>query len=453
MRRRFGTDGVRGRANSELSVEEVVALGRAVASVLGPERFFLARDTRLSGALLTSALAAGLAAQGSDVVNLGVAPTPVLAWVSEQQGRPGLVVSASHNPFPDNGVKVFAAGGVKVADEIERAIEARWAELAEDPASLERPEGAGVGSVVTAETEHLDHYVEHLHRAVDQRRLDGLRVVLDCANGAAYQLAPRAFESLGAEVVALGVEPDGCNINAGCGSTAPASLARAVRELGADLGLAFDGDADRVIAVDDSGALVDGDELLAALAIDRAERGLLEPRAVAVTVMTNLGFHQAMEAAGVTVVSTPVGDRAILAAMVEGGIRLGGEQSGHIVVRDLATTGDGVLSGVLVADLVRRSGRRSAEVLRGLLRRLPQLHRAIPAADPRGLAASQAVSAAVEQAMASLGPLGRVLVRPSGTEPVVRLMVEAENEDLAGRVLSTLAEVVEAGARRPVGAP
>jgi phosphoglucosamine mutase len=453
VRRRFGTDGVRGRANCELTVEEVVALGRAVASTLGPEQFYLARDTRRSGALLASALAAGIAAQGSDVVDIGVAPTPVLAWVAERERRPGMVVSASHNPFPDNGVKVFAAGGVKVDDDVERAIEARWAELAEDPAALARPEGAEVGVVSLGGSALLDGYIDHLDEAVEHRRLDGLRLVLDCANGAAFELAPRAFRSLGADVVALGVEPDGCNINAGCGSTAPAILAGAVAELGADLGLAFDGDADRVIAVDASGALVDGDDLLAALVLDRAERGLLEPRAVAVTIMTNLGFHRTMEAAGIRVVSTPVGDRSILAAMVEGGIRLGGEQSGHIVVADLATTGDGVLTGALVADLVCRRGNGSASVLSGLVRRLPQLHRAIPAADPRGVAASEAVEAAIERALCSLGGRGRVLVRPSGTEPVVRVMVEAESEELAGRVLSSLAEAVEAGARRMVAAP
>jgi phosphoglucosamine mutase len=454
---RFGTDGVRGIANAELSPELVLALGRAAARVLGGGQFLLGRDTRLSGPLLQAALSAGLASEGADVTDVGVLPTPALAYLSASRRLPAAVVSASHNPFPDNGVKFFQAGGAKLADETEQALEAALEGLlAGGPGGAGGPAGGGealtgaaVGRLCTDPTAK-ESYELHLLGCLGGRRLDGLRLVLDCANGAASATAPQIFRRAGAEVVAVvAAEPDGTNINEGCGSTSPERLASAVVAAGADLGLAFDGDADRVIAVGSRGEVVDGDRMLALFATDLAERGLLPGRTVVVTVMTNLGFHQAMAEAGVKVHTVAVGDRYVLEALEANGWALGGEQSGHIVFRSLATTGDGQLSGLLLADLVARKGAPLAELAGKALRRFPQVLHNVAVADRDGLAEAKGVWDELAKVQEELGERGRALLRPSGTEPVVRVMVEAEGEAEA----HAAAERLVAALRRALGSP
>jgi len=441
-RAQFGTDGVRGIANVELSPELVLALGRAVARTITATTFLIGRDTRKSGPMLQAALSAGLASEGADVVDVGVLPTPALAWLSARRDLPAVVISASHNPFADNGIKLFAAGGAKLSLETEAAIEDEL-ERTLDP-SVKGPrslEGHGVGSL-TGDLDLGGSYVEHLGTLLDGRRLEGLRLVVDSANGAASGLAARVYEQLGAEVVAIGCEPDGTNINAGCGSTSTETLARSVVEHQADLGLALDGDADRLLAVDGAGALVNGDELLALFALDLAERGQLAGNTVVVTVMTNLGFRLAMEERGIVVKETVVGDRYVLAALDKDGLSLGGEQSGHIIFRRLATTGDGLLTGLVLADLLARAGRPLAELLDGLVNRVPQVLVNVPVPSTELLAEAEAVWSAVAEEQGRLGDAGRVLLRPSGTEPLVRVMVEAPGDGVAEEIAHRLGNLV-----------
>ncbi|MHB1582685.1 MAG: phosphoglucosamine mutase [Acidimicrobiales bacterium] len=441
---RFGTDGVRGVANADLTAELAVALGRAAARVLPAQSFLVGRDTRRSGPMLQAALAAGLATEGADVVDLGVLPTPGVAYLSGQRGLPAAVVSASHNPFADNGIKLFAAGGAKLAVEVESSVEAALEALLVDPsASPLRPTGHGVGRLL-ADPGGAAEYAAHLESVLDGRRLDGLAVVLDCANGAASEVAPGVFAALGAEVTTICDHPDGTNINDSCGSTSPAQLAEAVTGGRADLGLAFDGDADRLVAVDHTGAVVDGDELLALFAVDMAARGKLAGGKVVVTVMTNLGFRRAMARHGIDVKETPVGDRHVLAALDAEGLALGGEQSGHIVFRQRASTGDGILTALNLADVVVRAGRPLAELGRGLVERVPQVLRNVPVADPGRLADAEAVWQAVAEIEDRLGDDGRVLLRASGTEPLVRVMVEASSAEQAEAAASELQAVVQA---------
>ncbi len=473
MTLRFGTDGVRGVAGRELTPELVMALGRVTARWLvasGPSgscSFVMGRDTRRSGPMLAAALSAGLAAEGVDVIDVGVLPTPGVAAICASRGLAGAVISASHNPFPDNGVKLFAADGRKLDDLTEARLEAALLEATgASPASLGSgagllpsaadllPPGGGLASPGAARSgadlgtlevdgNALSWYRQHVLSALDGRGLDGLRVALDCANGAAWAVAASALRDAGAEVVAvLGAAPDGTNINRGVGSTEPGPLGEVVEAAGADLGLALDGDADRVIAVDGAGHVVDGDRLLALFAADMKARGILAGDTVVVTVMTNLGFHQAMAAAGITVHQTQVGDRYVLQALDSHRWSLGGEQSGHVIFRDLATTGDGLLSGLLLADLVARSGRALEELAVASMVRLPQVLRNVPVADRDGLAGAGAVWEAVRQAERALGGRGRVLIRPSGTERLVRVMVEAPSEEEADRVALELVDAV-----------
>lgn len=455
---RFGTDGVRGRANSELSPELVLALGRAAARVLVTSAgagehptFLVGRDTRLSGPLLQAALAAGLASEGVDVVDVGIMSTPAVAFLSAEQMVPAAVISASHNPFWDNGVKFFLAGGLKLPDEVEKALENELDTLLADPGSAQVPTGTGLGRFVVDHTA-LQRYESHLLSCLEGRRLGGLRVALDCANGAAFASAPQIFEAAGASVVCvLAADPDGTNINDGCGSTDPRRLAEAVMAERADLGLAFDGDADRVIAIDAAGNVVDGDRLLALFATDLAERGQLAGATVVVTVMTNLGFHQAMSTAGVKVHTVSVGDRYVLEALDANGWALGGEQSGHIIFRALATTGDGVLSGLLLADLVHRKDAPLDRQAAAALRRLPQVLRNVTVADRDGLPAAASVWEEVTRTERLLGPRGRVLLRPSGTEPLVRVMVEAPTQEEAEEVAERLVGALHAALGGPGG--
>jgi phosphoglucosamine mutase len=451
---RFGTDGVRGVANVDLTPELALALGRAAVRVLGGDRYAVGRDTRRSGPLLEAALAAGLASEGADVTVLGVVPTPEVAWWSATEDAPAAMVSASHNPFADNGIKLFSAGGRKLPDDVERRLEAELQRLlgavvsgdAAAPPPGPAPTGAEVGRIVPAAADDGPHrgYAAAVAASIDGRRLDGLTAVVDCANGSASVVAPTVLRDLGVDVHVLHDRPDGTNINDGCGSTHTDGLARAVVERGADLGVAFDGDADRVLMVDAAGELVDGDQLIALCAVDRHERGTLPGDAVVVTVMTNLGFRLAMEAHGIAVVETAVGDRYVLEALEARGLALGGEQSGHVIFRDLATTGDGLLTAVQALDVVVRSGRPVAEVA-GVMSRLPQVLRNVRVArrDPAVVEHLAADIAAVE---GRLGELGRVLVRPSGTEPLVRVMAEAPTEAEAEAAVAELVRAVEAHA-------
>ena len=432
MTLRFGTDGVRGLANIELTPELALALGRAAARVLGAERpFVLARDTRRSGPMLEAALAAGLAAEGADVVLAGVLPTPGAAYLSHVRDCPAAVLSASHNPFPDNGIKFFVRGGRKLTDEIEDRLEAELDAILGGGPPPRRVEGAAVGTAHPDDSA-LRGYESWLLTTLEGRRLDGLRVVIDCGNGAATATAPWVLTQLGAKVdnLPIGAQPDGTNINAGCGSTDPGPLQAEVVATGAAAGLAFDGDADRLVAVDERGGIVDGDHILAIAALDLRARGRLRHETVVATVMANLGFRQAMAAEGIRIETTPVGDRAVLEAMEAGGFSLGGEQSGHIVFGDLATTGDGLLSGLVLLDVLARSGRPLSE-LASVVQKLPQVLRNVRVADRAGLPDATAFWAEVEAVGTELGDTGRVLVRPSGTEPLVRIMVEASTGEAA----------------------
>ncbi|MFD1825163.1 phosphoglucosamine mutase [Mumia zhuanghuii] len=442
MGRIFGTDGVRGVANTDLTAELAVDLAVAAAHVLGETGAFadqrptavVARDPRASGEFLEAAVVAGLASAGVDVHRLGVVPTPGAAYLTSALAADmGVMISASHNPMPDNGIKFLARGGLKLDDAledvIERTLEQPW----------QRPTGAAVGRIGDSPTA-LRTYERHLVQAVGQR-LDGLRIVLDCANGAASEVGPQAFRELGAEVVAIHAEPDGLNINEGCGSTHPEALQRVVIESSADAGFAFDGDADRCLAVDASGELVDGDQILAILALTLKEQGRLVNDTVVATVMSNLGFVQAMDAAGVTVVQTAVGDRYVLEAMRASGFNLGGEQSGHVIMSDHATTGDGVLTALSIAARLVSSGRTLAD-LAAVMRRLPQVLVNVPGVDKSRATTDVDVAAAVAAATAELDGSGRVLLRPSGTEPLVRVMVEAATSAKADEVARRLAAVV-----------
>ena len=434
----FGTDGVRGVANTELTPELVLSLGRAAARVLGKGPWLVGRDTRISGPYLGAALAAGLAAEGASVIDIGVLPTPAVAAACDARGLPGAMISASHNPFADNGVKLFATGGRKLTDDVEAEIEAL---LHEAPAGA--VSGADVGALTSDATGALRAYEDRVVDALEGRSLDGLRVVLDCANGSASTVAGDIFGRAGAEVTVLHASPDGVNINDRCGSTHPESLQEAVRAAGEGaIGFAFDGDADRVLAVAEDGSLVDGDQMLALTAVDLRERGRLHRDAVVVTVMSNLGFRQAMRAAGIEVVETKVGDRYVLEALAEGGYSLGGEQSGHIIHTALASTGDGVLTGLLLADLVRRSGRPLTELAAGAMRKLPQVLVNVKVPQPKRVSEDAAVADAVRAVASRLGDDGRVLLRPSGTEPLVRVMVEAPTAETAQAAADELAAAV-----------
>ncbi len=442
-RPRFGTDGLRGQANDEVTPELVLALGRAAARVFEAPAFVVGRDTRRSSPLLAAALGAGLASEGADVLEAGVLPTPGVAYLAERHRIPGAVVSASHNPFADNGVKLFHTGGTKLPMEVEQAIEGELDGLLAEPNRLpRRPTGTGVG-VPHDGAEGRVAYRDHLVEQAGGRRLDGLSVVIDGANGAASALAPEVFEALGAEVSTRCCEPDGTNINDGCGSTQPDGLAAEVVAQGADLGLAFDGDADRLVAVDGRGGVVDGDQLLALFALDLAERGELAGDTVVVTVMSNLGLRLALADRGISVKETPVGDRHVLQALEAGGFILGGEQSGHIIFRNRATTGDGIMTAVVLADLLRRAGAPLDRLLAGLVERVPQVLVNVKVADPERLLDATAVWEAVAAIERRLGDHGRVVLRASGTEPLVRVMVESRSKDDADDAARQLSSLVE----------
>jgi phosphoglucosamine mutase len=448
MARLFGTDGVRGVANREVTAELALDVSVAAAHVLAVTGAFaghrpravVGRDPRASGEFLSAAVVAGLASAGVDVVDVGVLPTPGVAYLTGALGVDlGVMLSASHNPMPDNGIKFFARGGLKLDDELEDAIEQRMNE------PWDRPVGADVGRVTSdpgiAEELYISHLVQTLPDSVAGPGLAGLRIAVDCANGAASEVGPTALRAAGADVVVINASPDGRNINDNCGSTHMEPLQAAVVAARADLGVAFDGDADRCLAVDATGAIVDGDQIMGILAIALRDRGELAHDTLVLTVMSNLGLTLAMTAAGIATVQTAVGDRYVLEAMRNGSFGLGGEQSGHLVIARHATTGDGVLTALQLASRMAETGRSLADLASGVAK-LPQVLVNVGGVDRARADSDPGVQEAVAAAAAMLGATGRVLLRPSGTEPVVRVMVEASDIEDAERVAKELAEVV-----------
>ncbi len=445
MSRYFGTDGVRGRANADLTPELALAVASAAARVLaihaeheGSPRplAVVGRDPRVSSEMLEAAVVAGLTSAGADVRLVGVLPTPAVAYLTQRYGADvGVVLSASHNPMPDNGVKLFGRGGHKLPDDIEAEIEAEidsgW--------TRPRPTGSSIGRV-TVSADGGAAYLDHLLAAAPTS-LAGLKVIVDCAHGAASTVAGELLRRAGADVEVFAGEPDGVNINDGVGSTHLQPLSELVVRRGADLGIALDGDADRCLAVDASGSVVDGDQILAICARALKDQELLVEDTVVVTVMSNLGFHHAMTAAGIKVLTTAVGDRYVLEALTGRGLTLGGEQSGHVIFTDAATTGDGLLTALRLMSCLASSG-SSLEKLASIVVRLPQAMVNVQVSDRNVVAASKDVQAAVAAAAAELGDGGRILLRPSGTEQLVRVMVEAASQSHAEELAHRVADVV-----------
>jgi phosphoglucosamine mutase len=439
---KFGTDGIRGVANTELTAEFALNLGRAAAQVLSRlspssltasepvDVVVVGGDTRESTPMLRAALAAGFAAEGIDVIDLGTATTPMVAFEAHRLGMMGAVVSASHNPFGDNGIKLFAPGGTKLSDEIEGQIESVLDSLA-------APTGAA-GRLGTYDD--VAPYSAHVLALLEDRDLSGVKVVLDAANGAGCAIAPEVLRAGGADVVVIAADPNGRNINDACGATHPELVAAAVVEYGADFGVALDGDADRLIAVDHTGTVVDGDHIIAICAADLRDRGQLANDTVVVTVMTNLGFRLAMDVVGINVVETGVGDRYVLQALGAGGHSLGGEQSGHVIFADHATTGDGLLTAVALIDIVKRSGRPLADIASEAMTSLPQVLVNIRVGE-RVPDVADRLADEIAEVEADLGATGRVLVRASGTEPLIRVMVEAATAEQAQAAADQLADI------------
>ena len=443
----FGTDGVRGLANGPLTAELALTLAQATAVVLGQGRIaearraagkrltaVVARDPRISGHFLSAAVEAGLASSGVDVLDAGTLPTPAAAFlISDIDADFGVMISASHNPAPDNGIKIFARGGVKLPDEVEQRIEAAMA------GPKLQPTGANVGRVRRF-SDAEDRYVMHLLASLPHR-LDGIHVVLDCANGAASGASPEVFRNAGAKVTVIGADPDGLNINDGVGSTHLDKLAAEVVRVGADVGIAHDGDADRCLAVDADGNIVDGDQIMAVLAVAMKSRGRLNSDTLVATVMSNLGLHIAMKENGITVRKTGVGDRYVLEDMNAGGYSLGGEQSGHVIMSDFATTGDGLLTGLhLVAEMARQ--KKTLAELASIMKVYPQVMINVKDVDKDAVSDHVDVQDAVKAVESALGASGRVLLRKSGTEPLVRVMVEASDAETANAHAESLADIV-----------
>lgn len=443
MARLFGTDGVRGVANQDLTAELALALGAAAARRLtrtdsgGRRLAVIGRDPRASGEMLEAAVIAGVTSEGVDALRVGVLPTPAVAYLTAAYDADfGVMISASHNPMPDNGIKIFGPGGHKLGDDAEDRIE----ELVRQGPG-ERPTGAGVGRVRDAE-DALDRYVRHVETAA-RTRLDGLTVVVDCAHGAASVAAPLAYRAAGANVIPINADPDGLNINDGCGSTHMESLRSAVVSYGADLGLAHDGDADRCLAVDAHGRTIDGDAIMVVLALAMQESAELTRNTLVATVMSNMGLHLAMREAGIEVRTTGVGDRYVLEELRAGAYALGGEQSGHVVLPAFGTTGDGIVTGLLLMARMAQTGRSLAD-LAAPMQTLPQVLINVAVTDKATVADAPSVRDTVAEVEAELGDTGRILLRPSGTEQVVRVMVEAADEDTARQLAARVAQSVSA---------
>ncbi len=441
MGKYFGTDGVRGVANQGLTPELAYKIGRCGGVVLAGRakrpKVIIGCDTRISGAMLENALVAGLLSIGADVVRLGVVSTPAVAYLTRVLGaEAGVMISASHNPVEDNGIKFFGGDGFKLLDETEAEIE-RLMDAEEDV--LPRPVGGAIGTLTTDLTAKR-RYLDYLKTTVNHSFAD-LKIVLDCAHGAAYELAPEVFRELGAEVITIGAEPNGLNINAGVGSTHPELLAAKVKELGADLGLAFDGDADRLIAIDENGEEVDGDYILCICGDAMRRAGRLSKDTVVTTVMANLGFFKAAGTLGLKTAKTAVGDRYVMEEMVNGGYNLGGEQSGHVIFLDYSTTGDGILTGLQLVDTIVASGKKLGE-LKKMMSKFPQVLVNVRVADKSRYPGNPAIAEAVRAAESELGDNGRVLVRPSGTEALIRVMAEGADKDEIERLVGHIVDVV-----------
>lgn len=441
MGKYFGTDGVRGVANQGLTPELAYKIGRCGGVVLAGRaerpKVIIGCDTRISGAMLESALVAGLLSIGADVVRLGVVSTPAVAYLTRVLGaEAGVMISASHNPVEDNGIKFFGGDGFKLLDETEAEIE-RLMDAEED--ALPRPIGGAIGTLTT-DLSAKKRYLDYLKTTVTHS-FAGLTIVLDCAHGAAYELAPDIFRELGANVVTIGAEPNGLNINAGVGSTHPELLAAKVKEVGADLGLAFDGDADRLIAIDENGEEVDGDYILCICGDAMRRAGRLSKDTVVTTVMANLGFFKAAGTLGLKTAKTAVGDRYVMEEMVNGGYNLGGEQSGHVIFLDYSTTGDGILTGLQLVDTIVASGKKLGELKR-MMSKFPQVLVNVRVADKSRYPGNPAIAEAVRAAESELGDNGRVLVRPSGTEALIRVMAEGADKGEIERLVGNIVDVV-----------
>ena len=439
----FGTDGIRGLANrdvtAELALDVAVAAAHILIESLGSTktrpRAIVGQDSRASGEFLEAAVVAGLTSAGVDVYRVGVIPTPAIAFLVAESGADlGVVLSASHNPMPDNGIKIFARGGGKLDDQLEQAIEQRMGE------PWQRPIGKDVGRAINDDTAS-ERYLNHLLSTVDTQ-LDGLKVVVDCANGASSYVAPEALRRAGAEVIAISDHPNGWNINENCGSTHMESLREKVIETSADIGIAHDGDADRCLAIDAHGNVIDGDQIMTILAIGLKNRGLLKSNCVVGTVMSNLGFMKAMKQADIDVITTPVGDRYVLERLIDSDCTLGGEQSGHVILKHFANTGDGILTALTLLQELKRSG-KSAKELASAMSKFPQVLLNVRGVAKDKLSTSTAIHDAVRSAEAELGDSGRVLLRPSGTEPLIRVMVEASSDSVASEIAARLAEIVQ----------
>jgi phosphoglucosamine mutase len=439
----FGTDGIRGLANREVTAELALDVAVAAAHILIESlgstktrpRAIVGQDSRASGEFLEAAVVAGLTSAGVDVYRVGVIPTPAIAFLVAESGADlGVVLSASHNPMPDNGIKIFARGGGKLDDLLEQAIEDRLGE------PWERPTGKNVGRAINDDTA-AERYLNHLLSTVDTH-LDGLKVVVDCANGASSYVAPEALRRAGAEVIAISDYPNGWNINENCGSTHMESLREKVIETSADIGIAHDGDADRCLAIDAHGNIIDGDQIMTILAIGLKQRGLLKSNCVVGTVMSNLGFMRAMKEAEIEVITTPVGDRYVLERLIDSDCTLGGEQSGHVILKHFANTGDGILTALTLLQELKRSG-KGANELASAMTKFPQILLNVRDVAKERLSASEVIQDAVRAAEAELGDSGRVLLRPSGTEPLIRVMVEASSDSVASEIATRLAEIVQ----------
>lgn len=446
MTRLFGTDGVRGLANKKLTPILALKLGQAAAQVLTAHResyerrplAIIGRDPRVSGEMLDAAIASGLASRGVDVLRVGVLPTPAVAFLTDDYGADlGVMISASHNPMPDNGIKFFSAGGRKLPDTVEDEIQAAMETLTEDG-----PTGTKLGRIISEAPDGRARYLKHLAEKVTTD-LSGVKVVVDTANGAAWNVAPQAYEAAGAEVIAIHNKPNAFNINEDCGSTHIDKAQAAVIEYGADLGLAHDGDADRCLAVDAEGNVVDGDQIMALLAVGMKEENDLRFNTLVATVMSNLGLKIAMQEQGIEVKETAVGDRYVLEELNRGDFSLGGEQSGHVVLPDDCTTGDGTLTGLNIMARIAKTG-KSLKDLASVMTVLPQVLINVPVSDKSSIMSAQTVQDAIAEAEAELGSTGRVLLRPSGTEELFRVMVEAAEEEQARKVAGKLAAVVAA---------
>ncbi|MBN1253755.1 MAG: phosphoglucosamine mutase [Deltaproteobacteria bacterium] len=445
MRKLFGTDGVRGVANEEpMTGEMAMQLGRAVAYLFRNQkarhRIVLGKDTRLSGYMLETALASGICSMGGDVLLVGPLPTPGIAFITvDMRADAGMVISASHNPFHDNGIKIFSGNGFKLPDEMEQKIEEF---IFSGEVEGLRPTGAEVGKAFRIDDATGRYAVFLKHTFPDHLTLEGLKVVVDCANGAAYRVAPQVLEELGAEVSCVGVEPDGENINLNCGSLYPELISRLVVEQGADLGMTLDGDGDRVIFVDHSGKVVDGDHLMAVCALDMIQQGTLNKKTLVATVMSNMGLEMVLKDAGGTMVRAPVGDRYVVEEMLKGGYNLGGEQSGHLVFLDHNTTGDGMITALQVLAIMQNKGVPLADLAQVMVA-LPQIQRTVRVKHKKDFSQIPKIQRVIQECEKELGERGRVLVRYSGTEPVLRIMIEGEHEEKIATMADTMSEAVQ----------